>query len=140
VTALLQDIWSNEDPYCSLEAPAELLRAEIERGLASAEFGAVAVGARAVCAAVLVHSGGSGASGSELAPSRATLASRGWPPRCSGSSTPRCARGVSELASAASAANTPSLRWHLTRGFDLAEDPVREALRSSNSPRTHGQL
>jgi L-amino acid N-acyltransferase YncA len=30
------------------------------------------------------------------------------------------ARGVGELASAASAANLPSLRWHLTRGFQLA--------------------
>ncbi len=49
------------------------------------------------------------------------------------------ARGVSELASTASAANTPSLRWHLTRGFQLAEDPVREALRPPGSRTNHTQ-
>jgi hypothetical protein len=39
------------------------------------------------------------------------------------------ARGVDELASAASAANVPSPRWHLTRGFQLAPDPIRAAMR-----------
>ena len=39
------------------------------------------------------------------------------------------ARGVDELASGASAANIASLRWHLTRGFQLAPDPIREAMR-----------
>ena len=41
------------------------------------------------------------------------------------------ARGVSELASAASTANTPSLLWHLSRGFQLAKDPMREAMRAA---------
>jgi hypothetical protein len=45
--------------------------------------------------------------------------------------TALCARGESELASATSAANPPSLRWHLSRGFELAEDPLREALRAT---------
>jgi L-amino acid N-acyltransferase YncA len=42
-------------------------------------------------------------------------------------------RGEPVLASAASAATTPSLRWHLTRGFQLAEDPLREVLRGRRS-------
>ena len=40
-------------------------------------------------------------------------------------------RGVGELASAVSAANIASLRWHLTRGFVLAADPLREVQRST---------
>jgi RimJ/RimL family protein N-acetyltransferase len=43
-------------------------------------------------------------------------------------------RGIDELTSAVSAANIPSMRWHLTRGFELAEDPLREALREARSP------
>jgi hypothetical protein len=39
------------------------------------------------------------------------------------------ARGEGELASHASAANVPSVRWHLACGFALAPDPLREVLR-----------
>ncbi len=35
-------------------------------------------------------------------------------------------RGVREVASHASAANVPSLRWHLARGFELTPDPLWE--------------
>ena len=59
VAALLLDAWSNEGPYRTLEAPAEHLSSEIERGLDAAQLGAVAVteGCDGVCAAALVHAG-----------------------------------------------------------------------------------
>jgi L-amino acid N-acyltransferase YncA len=83
-----------------------------------------------VCAAALVHDGRSGTP-------TLTWLTVGRDARERGLATELLrvivaalrARGVSELASAASAANTPSLRWHLSRGFQLAEDPLREALR-----------
>ena len=130
VTALLADTWSREDPYRSLDDPVETLRGEIERSLATARFGAVAVQLGAVSAAALVHGEGEptltwltvaadarerGLATGLLALINATLLQR----------------GVRELASAASATNTASLRWHLTRGFVLAADPLREAQRSS---------
>jgi L-amino acid N-acyltransferase YncA len=46
------------------------------------------------------------------------------------------ASGVEELASGTSAANVPSLRWHLTHGFQLAPDPLREAQRRDRPPGT----
>jgi GNAT superfamily N-acetyltransferase len=141
VTALLLDIWSGEDPYRSLEDPAELLRSAIERGVDTAEFGAVAVSAGAVCAAALVHSGSSGAQTLNWLTVARDAREQGLATALLGLITTALrGRGMSELASAASAANVPSLRWHLTRGFHLAEDPVREALRSPGSRRTHGQL
>jgi len=39
------------------------------------------------------------------------------------------ARGERQLASAASAANLPSLRWHLARDFKLTPDPIYELQR-----------
>jgi GNAT superfamily N-acetyltransferase len=133
VAALLLQTWLEEDPYRSLEAPAELLGSEVERGLDTAELGAVAVGADSrVCAAVLVHGGRShvpmlnwltvarDAREGGLATELLRLIT-----------TTLLARGINELNSAASAANTPSLRWHLSRGFQLAEDPVRQVLRAA---------
>src|SRR3954447_15274764 len=55
VAALLADTWSREDPYRSLDDPVETLRGEIERGLDTALFGAVAVQSGAVYAAALVQ-------------------------------------------------------------------------------------
>jgi hypothetical protein len=39
------------------------------------------------------------------------------------------ARGEPELASYASAANVPSVRWHLACGFELLPDPLRQVMR-----------
>jgi hypothetical protein len=115
VATLLLQTWSEEDPYCTFEDPAEVLGPEIERGLDTAALGAVAVDPGAVCAVALVHRQQSGA------PMLSWLTVAG-PVRERGLATALLAlivaelreRGVGELASAASTANTPSLRWHLT--------------------------
>jgi GNAT superfamily N-acetyltransferase len=139
VAALLLDTWPDEDPYRSLEAPAELLSSEIERDLQTADFGAVAVAgdAGAVCAVVLVYSGRSGAPVLGWLTVDRNHRERGLATGLLGViTTVLNARGVRELASATSAANTASLRWHLSRGFQLAEDPLREALRGAQRNRS----
>jgi GNAT superfamily N-acetyltransferase len=143
VAKLLMDVWVQEDPYRSLEDPESLLQAEIERSLNEPSLaGIVAVDAGTICAVVLV--GTDAAGGPEDAPMLMWLTVR-HDARERGLATALLrvvvetlsARGVGELASAASAANLPSLRWHLTRGFQLAPDPLRDALRGnvSASPR-----
>ena len=130
VAALLLDTWSDEDPYRSLESPAGLLISEIERGLDMAEFGAVAVGSGAVRAAALVHGGSSAAPMLSWLTVARDARERGLATALLRLITTALrARGTSELVSATSGANTPSLRWHLTRGFQLADDPLRETLR-----------
>ena len=132
VAALLLATWMHEDPYRSLEAPAELLDREITQGLGTAEFGAVALKGDTLCAAALVH-------GKRSGPPMLSWLTVARDAREDGLATGLLrlivpalrARGVSELASATSAANTVSLRWHLSRGFQLAEDPLREALRTA---------
>ena len=129
VTALLADTWSRQDPYRSLDDPAETLRGEIEQSLNTVQFGAVAVHSGAVRAAALVHG--------EDTPTLTWL-TVAFDARERGLATGLLAlitarlhqRGVRELASATSASNTASLRWHLTRGFALVADPLREAQRS----------
>ena len=130
VATLLADTWSGEDPYRSLDDPDETLCGEIERALDTALFGAVAVHSGAVRAVALVCgvdtptltwlTVASDARECGLATGLLALISAGLHHR-----------GVRELASATSATNTASLRWHLTRGFTLAPDPLREAQRSS---------
>jgi GNAT superfamily N-acetyltransferase len=138
VAALLFDVWRGEDPYRTLENPAEFLGSEVERGLDTAEFGAVALDSGAICAAALVHGGSSGVPTlSWLTVARDTRERGLATALLRLITTTLSARGTSELASAASGANTPSLRWHLTRGFQLAEDPLRETLRSLGSHGTH---
>jgi GNAT superfamily N-acetyltransferase len=130
VAALLADTWSREDPYRSLDEPVETLRGEIEPGLDNALCGAVAVQSGAVRAAALVHD--------QDTPTLTWLTvapdarERGLASGLLALLTAELhQRGVRELASATSATNTISLRWHLTRGFALAADPLREAQRSS---------
>lgn len=55
--ALVLETWAGEDPYRSLEGPAEILRADIEHDLVTADFGAVAVAAGVVCGLAFVHAG-----------------------------------------------------------------------------------
>jgi hypothetical protein len=87
-----------------------------------------------VCAAALVHGGRSGAAMLDWLTVAREARERGL---ATGLlrliTTALNARGVSELASATSGANTASLRWHLSRGFQLAEDPLREAMRAANA-------
>ncbi len=128
IAKLLMDVWVDEDPYRSLEDPKTLLQSEIERSLEDPGLGVIATGEQGVCAVVLVPS--------TTAPALLWLTVR-RDARERGLATALLrvvvetlsARGVEELASGTSTANVPSLRWHLTRGFQLAPDPLREALR-----------
>jgi len=128
IAKLLMDVWIEEDPYRSLEDPETLLQAEIERSLEDPVLGVIAIDEQGVCAVVLVPS--------TTDPALMWLTVR-RDARERGLATALLrvvvetlsARGVEELASGTSAANVPSLRWHLTRGFQLAPDPVREAMR-----------
>jgi GNAT superfamily N-acetyltransferase len=135
IAKLLMDVWIEEDPYRSLEDPETLLQAEIERSLNEPSLaGIVAVDKGTICAVVLVGTDAAGVPGG--APMLMWLTVR-RDARERGLATALLrvvvetlsARGVEELASGASAANIASLRWHLTRGFQLAPDPIREAMR-----------
>jgi GNAT superfamily N-acetyltransferase len=143
VTKLLMDVWVDEDPYRSLDDPEATLQAQIQRSLAEDPgLGVIAIDAQGLCAAVLVPS--------MTAPELMWLTVR-RDAREQGLATALLgvvvetlsARGVDELASGASAGNIASLRWHLTHGFQLAPDPLREAMRDtanatqSASPETH---
>jgi GNAT superfamily N-acetyltransferase len=125
ISKLLMDVWVEEDPYRSLDDPNTLLRAEIERSLEDDPgLGVIAIDAQGICAAVLVPS--------------MTAAELGWltvrrDARERGLATALLrvvvgtlsAHGVEELASGTSAANIASLRWHLTRGFQVDPDSWR---------------
>jgi len=136
VAALLLDTWSDENPYRSLESPAEVLGPEVDRDLDTAELGvvAVAVDSGAICAVALVHGQRSGTPMLTWLTVTRDARERGL---ATGLlrliTTTLRARGISELASTTSAANTPSLRWHLSRGFHLVEDPMREAVRATSA-------
>jgi GNAT superfamily N-acetyltransferase len=127
IAKLLMDVWVDEDPYRSLEDPETLLQEQIERSLEDPGLGVIASGEQGVCAVVFVPP--------TTAPALMWLTVR-RDARERGLATALLrvvvetlsARGVDELASATSAANVPSLRWHLTRGFQLAPDPIREAM------------
>jgi GNAT superfamily N-acetyltransferase len=128
IAKLLMDVWVEEDPYRSLEDPKTLLQAEIERSLDDPGLDVIAIDEQGVCAVVFVPP--------TTAPALMWLTVR-RDARERGLATALLRvvvetlseRGVEELASGTSAANVPSLRWHLTRGFQLAPDPLREALR-----------
>jgi GNAT superfamily N-acetyltransferase len=135
IAELLMDVWVEEDPYRSLEDPETLLATEIERSLDDPpDLGVIAIDEQGVCAVVLVPTDAAGAAAS--GPMLMWLTVR-RDARDRGLATALLrvvvqtlsARGVDELASGTSAANIPSLRWHLTRGFQLAPDPMREAMR-----------
>lgn len=134
IAELLMDVWVEEDPYRSLEDPETLLAAQIERSLEEPGLGVVAVDEQGVCAVVLVGTDDAGADAG--GPMLMWLTVR-RDARERGLATALLrvvvetlsARGVDELASGTSAANVPSLRWHLTHGFQLAPDPLREAVR-----------
>ena len=128
ISKLLMDVWVDEDPYRSLEDPEATLQPQIQRSLEDPGLGVIAIDAQGVCATALVPS--------MTAPALMWLTVR-RDARERGLATALLRvvvetlseRGVDELASGASAANIASLRWHLTRGFQLAPDPVREAVR-----------
>jgi ribosomal protein S18 acetylase RimI-like enzyme len=128
IAKLLMDVWVQEDPYRSFEDPDTLLQEQIQRSLEDPGLGVVAIDEQGVCAVVLVPS--------MTAPELMWLTVR-REARERGLATALLrlvvetlsASGADELASGTSAANVPSLRWHLTRGFQLAPDPIREAMR-----------
>jgi GNAT superfamily N-acetyltransferase len=129
---LLMDVWSDEDPYRSFaeDVRREELRREVERSLERPEEleGAVVAGSDGLSACALVTP--SSPPALTWLSVRANVRGRGL------AAALLCvvldglaARGEGELASHASAANVPSVRWHLACGFALAPDPLREALR-----------
>lgn len=132
---LVRDVWAEEDPYRSLEDPHTLLEEQLERSLNAPSFGIVAVDAQAICAVVLVSTTATRAPMLTWLTVRREARDRGLATALLRVVVETLsARGVEELASGASAANVPSLRWHLTRGFQLAPDPLRDALRRDRPP------
>jgi GNAT superfamily N-acetyltransferase len=130
IAKLLMDVWVDEDPYRSLEDPKTLLQTEIERSLEDPGLGIVAVDAGTMCAVVLVGTDDAGAPMLMWLTVRRDARERGLATALLRVVVETLsARGVDELASGTSAANIASLRWHLTRGFQLAPDPIREAMR-----------
>lgn len=134
IVSLLLDVWTEEDPYRSLEERDRdaALRFELERTVERpGELdGAVAVDPHGLCAAVLVSS--SSCPTLSWLSVRRDVRDRGLATALLGVVVEALAeRGVSELESHASAANLPSVRWHLGRGFELAPDPLRAALRDA---------
>lgn len=128
VEALLRDVWATEDPYRSFEQSlraAELDR-QIERSAAHRCFGVFDAGRVRACAVV-----------QPSAPPTLTWLTVAREARGAGLATAVLAavcadlrdRGEPLIASAASAANIASLRWHLSRGFALGPDPLRELRR-----------
>lgn len=135
VTALLTNVWSDEEPYRCFDPDecAQILGAEVARSL---EGGLPALGHAGLVrgqliGAVLVTTAIRSATDRDQpeltwltvrheARSRgvATALLRGVCERLSADGRPR-------LHSACSAANVPSLRWHLSSGFTLAPDPLR---------------
>jgi GNAT superfamily N-acetyltransferase len=130
IAELLMDVWVEEDPYRSLEDPETLLAAQIERSLEDPGLGIVAVDAGTICAVVLVGTDDAGAPMLMWLTVRREARERGLATALLRVVVETLsARGAEELASGTSAANIASLRWHLTRGFQLAPDPLREAMR-----------
>ena len=133
VAEVLTEVWSREDPYRSYDDQGETLSGEIERSLAGVRLGAVAVQPGALRGVALVHD--------ELGEPTLTWLTVAFEARERGLATGLLAfisaalqeQGVSELASGASGANNASLRWHLSRGFMLASNPLREARRSGGA-------
>jgi GNAT superfamily N-acetyltransferase len=129
---LLMDLWSDEDPYRSFEEDVrrEELRREVERSLERPDEleGAVVTKLRGLSGAVLVMRSSPpalswlsvrrGMRGRGLATALLSVVVDGL-----------AARGEGELASYASVANVPSVRWHLACGFELISDPLRELAR-----------
>jgi GNAT superfamily N-acetyltransferase len=130
IAKLLMDVWIEEDPYRSFDDPDTLLQAEIERSLEDPGLGVVAVDAGTICAVVLVGTDDADAPMLMWLTVRRDARERGLATALLRVVVETLsASGVEELASGTSAANVPSLRWHLTRGFQLAPDPIREAMR-----------
>jgi GNAT superfamily N-acetyltransferase len=136
IVALLMDVWVDEDPYRSFEedvGEAELRR-EVERTVERPDGleGAVAIDTHGLCAGLLV----TGSSPPALAwlTVRRDVRGRGLATALlSVVADALAARGERELTSYASAANVPSVRWHLARGFELTPDPMRELARRDGS-------
>jgi GNAT superfamily N-acetyltransferase len=130
IAKLLMDVWVDEDPYRSLEDPKTLLQEQIQRSLEDPGLGVVAIDEQGVCAVVLVGTEDAGAPMLMWLTVRREARERGLATALLRVVVETLsARGVDELASGTSAANIASLRWHLTRGFQLAPDPIREAMR-----------
>ncbi|MCP9491005.1 MAG: GNAT family N-acetyltransferase [Solirubrobacteraceae bacterium MAG38_C4-C5] len=136
LVTLLLDVWSDEDPYRSFEEDVREaeLRRELERTVERPEEleGAVALDTHGLCAGLLVM--GSGPPALTWLSVRRDVRGRGLATALlSVVVDALAARGEPELGSYASAANVPSVRWHLACGFALTPDRLRELLRRDGS-------
>jgi GNAT superfamily N-acetyltransferase len=135
--ALLHAVWADEDPYRSFD-PAirmEELQRQIDQSISWPGMVVTDGGHVRACAfvqptspptltwlTVAPEARGCGLASAVLAAICSDLSDNGEP----------------LLASHASAANIPSLRWHLTRGFELCRDPLRSfrsGIGSRSAPR-----
>jgi GNAT superfamily N-acetyltransferase len=129
IVELLVEVWVDEDPYCCMDDPEGQLRAEIERSFDVCGLGVLGVDAQGVCAAVVVSPSDADAPTLAWLTVRRDVRDRGLATALLSVVTEALsADGIRTLTSATSAANVPSLRWHLSRGFELAADPLREAM------------
>lgn len=141
VTALLGACWIEEDPYRSLvpDQGREHLRDQIQRTITQPTLrGATARDGGELCGCVLVLASSTMPTLSWLTV-RSQVRDRGIASALLAVVVQDLAeRGESHLASAASASNRPSLRWHLRNGFELTADPLesimREQARRSHQP------
>lgn len=118
---LVRDVWAEQDPYRSANTPEAIVECEFERSLETVDVGAVAVQSGRVCGTALVEG--------ETWPRAPWLTWLSVSPavRRQGVATALLAVvadvlagcQIAELRSAASAANPASVRWHLSRGFQL---------------------
>lgn len=125
VAALLRSVWIGEDPYRSIAPPfgADELERHIEKSAASSGF-VVADDAGEVQACAVVQ---------PTAPPTLAWVTVAPDARELGLGTNLLAavcadlraRGEPLVASYASAANVASLRWHLSRGFELTPERLR---------------
>ncbi|MDQ3632580.1 MAG: GNAT family N-acetyltransferase [Actinomycetota bacterium] len=138
VVALIVDVWAHEDPYRSFDVDGRSadLRRDIDRSLLrpGSVDGAIATDADGPCACVLVT--GSSPPALTWLTVRRDVRGRGVATALLRVVVGAlAARGESVVTSHASAANLPSLRWHLARGFELTPDPVYTALRAQGCDR-----
>ncbi len=128
IAKLLLEVWAEEDPYRSMPDRDVHLHAEIERSLLAQDLGVLAADVDGICAAALLLPGQAGTPTLTWLTVRRDARDRGLATSLLGFLVHTLpARGVGALASATSAANIASLRWHLSRGFELADDPLRAA-------------
>lgn len=131
---LMLSVWSVQDPYVTHMDP-ELLKRQVTHALGTAQIVALACVDEKIAGAATVapdwHTGEPCMAWLTVDP---RVRERGIATALLRAISQELnSNGAETLWSSASAANIPSLRWHLTRGFELASDPLREATRDGRA-------